>query len=85
VHVHPDETETYFANLARLTHKPGARLIFNAMLSERPVRFTFDNWAWPEAFYQGSLSALTFVRATKSPPQIRDGHEITPVEFEFCR
>ena len=45
VHVHPDETEEYFRNLARLAHKPGARLLFNARLTDTPVRFEFDGWS----------------------------------------
>jgi Methyltransferase domain len=85
VHVHPSEIKTYFDNLARLTRKPGARLIFNAELYGSPLRYTFDGWAWPLEFYEDGLSSLTFVRATTSSPLARDGHEITPVEFEFQR
>jgi len=85
VHVHPDETDAYFRNLARLTHAPGARLIFNAALFERPVRYAFDGWAWPLEFYKESLAGLTCMRADTGRKQTRDGHDITPVEFEFRR
>jgi hypothetical protein len=84
-HVHPDEIENYFHNLARLAQRPGARLIFNAELCEHPHRYAFDGWAWPLEFYKQSLSALTLARATTSSPRIRGGETVVPVDFEFHR
>jgi SAM-dependent methyltransferase len=85
VHVHPDETGTYFRNLARVTHVPGARLIFNAMLSERPLRFEFTSWAWPLDFYERSLGELELVRAATGRPQDKAGGLVAPVNLEFRR
>ncbi|HEX4296213.1 MAG TPA: hypothetical protein VHZ29_18920 [Rhizomicrobium sp.] len=85
VHVHPDEVDAYFHDLARLTHKRGARLVFNAALFERPVRYAFDGWAWPLEFYRQSLAGLDCVRTDLGRSQNRNGHEITPVELEFRR
>jgi len=85
VHVHPDEIETYFRNLARLAHKPGARLIFNARLTPEPARFEFDGWSWPLEFYQDHLPGFDMVRADTGTLQIQNGIETTPIDFEFRR
>jgi SAM-dependent methyltransferase len=84
-HVHPDEIETYFRNLARLAHKPGARLMFNAALHEHPARYAFDGWAWPLAFYQDHLPGFEMTRAATGTMQTRNGIATTPVDFEFRR
>ena len=85
VHVHPDETETYFRNLARLAGQPGARLIFNAELFEKPLRLEFNCWAWPQEFYEAALPEFTLARATIGRPRIKGGEEVRAVEFEFQR
>jgi hypothetical protein len=85
VHVHPNETETYFANLARLTAKPGARLIFNAVVYDKRHRFEFNSWAWPMEFYKESLGELECVRAEIGRPRVKDGIEMKLAEFEFRR
>jgi hypothetical protein len=85
VHVHPDEIEDYFRNLARLAHKQGARLVFNARLTEQPVRFEFDGWSWPLEFYRDNLAGFAMVRATTGTMQTQNGVETMPVEFEFRR
>lgn len=85
VHVHPDETAAYFRNLARLAHKPGARLIFNARTSDVPLRFEFDGWSWPLAFYREALRGLALVRADTGRAKVQNGVETLPVEFEFRR
>jgi SAM-dependent methyltransferase len=85
VHVHPDETQTYYGNLARLAAKPGARLIFNAMIFERCHRFQFNSWAWPMEFYKDSLDALECVRAEIGRARLQDGVEMKLAEFEFRR
>jgi SAM-dependent methyltransferase len=84
-HVHPDEIETYFRNLVRLAHKPGAWLIFNAALHEHPVRYAFDGWAWPLEFYQDHLPGFDMIRALKGTMQTRNGIQTMPVDFEFRR
>jgi cyclopropane fatty-acyl-phospholipid synthase-like methyltransferase len=85
VHVHPDEIGTYFQNLVRLTHRPGSRLIFNAEISDTAIRYKFNCWAWPMAFYRESLCDLDFVGATVGRPRSREGFEVKPAEFEFRR
>lgn len=85
VHVHPDETADYFRNLARLTRKQGARLIFNARTSEAPLRYEFDGWSWPMDFYRQALAELECVRAEAGRMQFQNGVSTLPVEFEFRR
>ncbi|HWA88901.1 MAG TPA: class I SAM-dependent methyltransferase [Rhizomicrobium sp.] len=85
VHVHPDEMDEYFRNLIRLTARPGARLVFNAVLHERRHRFEFNSWAWPEAFYRESLKELEFVRIEIGRPAVKEGVLMNLVEFEFRR
>jgi hypothetical protein len=84
-HVHPDEIETYFRNLARLAHKQGARLIFNAALHAQPARYAFDGWAWPLEFYQDQLPGFEMIRAATGAAQTRNGITTLPVDFEFRR
>jgi SAM-dependent methyltransferase len=85
VHVHPDEMDEYFRNLIRLTAKPGARLIFNAMLGERLHRFGFNSWAWPMEFFRDSVKELEFVRADVGREKETRGTRMNMVEFEFKR
>jgi SAM-dependent methyltransferase len=85
LHVHPDELPEYFGNLSRLTHVSGARLIFNAMLCNHPLRYEFAGWAWPIDFYRQSLRELEFVHARTGRPQDKAGSVVTPVNFEFRR
>jgi len=85
VHVHPDEVETYFQNLARLAHKPGARLIFNARLTDMPTRFEFDGWSWPLEFYKDHLPGFDMIRAATGTMQIQNDIQTMPVDFEFRR
>lgn len=58
-HVHPSETATYYGNLERLTNKPGARLFFDASISDYPLRNR--SWCWPLDFYIQSLPGLRFM------------------------
>jgi hypothetical protein len=85
VHVHPDERREYFSNLLRLTHRRGARLVFNAMTSEEPRRFEFDSWSWPMDDYRRALAGLDLVRADLGKLHVQNGVESLPVEFEFVR
>jgi len=85
VHVHPDETQYYFENLARLTREPGSQLIFNAEVSDKPLRFEFNCWAWPLEFYEAALKELKLVRTHVGRPRIKSGCDVQSVEFEFHR
>lgn len=85
VHVHPSETAEYFRNLARIAHKPGARLFFNAWTSEQPVRFEYSSWSWPLETYRQRLGELELVNVAAGNPQTQGGAAITPVELEFRR
>ncbi len=58
-HVHPSETAAYYANLERLAVRPGARLFFDASISDVPLRNR--SWCWPLDFYKQSLPGLTFI------------------------
>ncbi|MFL5240224.1 MAG: SAM-dependent methyltransferase [Rhizomicrobium sp.] len=69
IHVHPDELTEYFEQLMRLTACPGAQLHINAALSDAPIRFRYESWAWPLKRYRTGLPEL---RLIQSPP----GHEI---------
>jgi hypothetical protein len=60
MHVHPDETKTYYGNLQELTAKPGAELFFGVHLSRKPERFAPQGWSWPLEFYVKSLPKLRF-------------------------
>ena len=85
VHVHPDEIDAYFRNLSRLTCKPGARLIFNAMISGGVHRFTYNSWTQPIEIITRSLRDMDMVRSDIYDPKTADGVEMTPIEFEFRR
>jgi cyclopropane fatty-acyl-phospholipid synthase-like methyltransferase len=61
IHVHPDETQTYYRNLARLASKPGAVLFFTVHLAERFERVGRMGFAWPLQFYKDQLPDLEFV------------------------
>ena len=48
IHVHPDDQQSYFQNLAKIAGAPGTTLAFNVMLYPEPVRYNNLGWAWPE-------------------------------------
>jgi SAM-dependent methyltransferase len=85
VHVHPDEIQQYFRNLVRLTAKPGARLVFNAVLLDRPHRFEFNSWAWPREFYEEHLKELEQMHVKVGQLRVKDGVHMNLVEFEYRR
>lgn len=58
IHVHPDEIGDYFANLSRLASTPGARVVFDALVSPEPVRFRNSGWGWPVDTYLKALSGF---------------------------
>ena len=63
-HIHPDDAETGYNNLAVLTSKPGAKLIFDCKVTRdsEPRRFAqtenAGGWAWPIEFYKAALAPL---------------------------
>ncbi len=59
-HVHPDEAPLYFANLERLTNKPGAVLFFSSAVADQPAQTI--NLARPLPYFAGMLPSLEFVR-----------------------
>jgi hypothetical protein len=48
-HVHPNEVASYFGNLRRLAHTPGA------------YQYNESGWSWPLTYYQELLKPLVFV------------------------
>jgi SAM-dependent methyltransferase len=85
LHVHPDELDAFFSNLLRLTSKPGARLIFNAVVSDKEYRFGVNLWARPIETIKSALKDLKLVRTESWPPKLHDGVALTTMEFEFRR
>ena len=85
-HVHPVETGAYFANLRSLAGKPGAILVFDVMIADRPVRYNGGGWAWPLEFFVEQLKPLSFVAAHGRRP-VTDKRalvaEITGTTLEF--
>lgn len=67
-HIHPDDVGVYLATLARLAQRPGARLVFDAKLSGRPVRYAAPGWAWPLDFYREHLAPLEYVASHGEAP-----------------
>ena len=83
MHVHPDETGTYFGNLERITHKPGAMLWFGAAMAERPS--SRRNLTWPLERFIEALPDLEFVRIHGGNPREEDGQELRVGTLEFRR
>ncbi len=58
-HVYPEEAPAYFDNLLRLTHRPGAVLLFDVSVSDQPV--TEHALSMPLDYYKQALLPLEFV------------------------
>ena len=84
-HVHPDEMPLYHDNLVKLTAKPGAVLVFDTKISERPLRYRERAWAWPLQTYLEALAPLQFVRATKLAERTEMGVRFENQILEFRR
>ena len=82
-HVHPDEAETYFSNLSRITHKKGAVLFFDATVSDEHFRYRHRSWSWPLDFYLKSLPSLRLARIHKSKDREEEGHKFMVGILEF--
>lgn len=67
-HVHPDDLENFCINLAKVASKPDAILIFDARLSETPLRYNSRGWAWPLELYKELLSPLELVNVHNAKP-----------------
>ena len=79
-HVHPDEREDYFDRLSRLTHRPRARLIFDAVVGEDTVGHRAT--VLPASMYVKALPKLR-LRKMHQRGYTKDGNAF--VEFEFVR
>jgi hypothetical protein len=85
VHVHPDEAEGYFGGLSRLCRKPGAKLIFDAVLSEATLRYRHGSWARPLDQIIAALPDLNVVKVSPGNEHLKEGGKITLAMLEFCR
>jgi hypothetical protein len=83
-HVHPDELDVYFRNLAAIASKPGCVLLFNASISDRPLRYTTQSWTWPMSVYVNALP-LRLVRFHAGKPRSIHGEMVLFGTFEFRR
>jgi SAM-dependent methyltransferase len=84
-HVHPDEIAFYFAALEKITAKPGAILMFDVKLTDKPTRYLSHSWAWPLEFIKNALPGLEFVEAIKPREIDRGGHIVSFSVLKFCR
>jgi hypothetical protein len=66
LHVHPDEQDTFYANLRKITAKPGCKLVFSAHIAESDFEHTPANWAHPLDYYTSRLEGLKFVSESSS-------------------
>lgn len=82
-HVHPDEAATYFGNLARLAHRPGAHLWFDAAIADRPVRDR--GIAWPLQRYIDALDELEFVQTWGGSAKEEDSVRVQVTTLDFKR
>jgi SAM-dependent methyltransferase len=80
-HVLPDEAPDYFGNLARLTRAKGAKLFFDASVSDEPVSDRV--LSMPKDYYLAALSELEFVEFHLSAAY-KDRNQ-TLGYFEFVR
>jgi SAM-dependent methyltransferase len=85
VHVHPDEAQGYFRNLSRLCRKPGARLIFDAVLSETTLRYGHRSWARPLDQIVAAVPDLGVVQVSRGNEHLKEGGKITLAMLEFSR
>ncbi|HEY8696131.1 MAG TPA: hypothetical protein VIM02_00815, partial [Rhizomicrobium sp.] len=75
----------YFQTLMRLCRKPGARLLFDASLSETPLRYRHRSWAWPLGFLKKSLSELELVQVNLGNQRLEADEKIVLAALEFRR
>src|SRR5262249_31597268 len=85
VHVHPDEAEAYFRDLARLCRKPGAKLICDAVLGEATLRYSHRSWARPLDAMVEALAGLQLVNVSRGNEHAKPGGKITLAMLEFRR
>jgi SAM-dependent methyltransferase len=85
VHVHPDEAQGYFGDLSRLCRKPGAKLVFDAVLSETTLRYKHTSWARPLDQIIAALPDLNVVKVSRGNEHLKEGEKITLAMLEFCR
>jgi cyclopropane fatty-acyl-phospholipid synthase-like methyltransferase len=84
-HVHPEELPLYFANLIRLTSKPGATLFFDAKVSDQPHRYRERSWTWPMEEFLRALAPLTLVREIRLNERTELGTKFENKILEFRR
>ena len=87
-HVHPDELKTYYSNLVRMTVKRGSILLFDAKLSEAPLRYKMRGWAQPLEHFVSGLRPLVFVGVKRKTEISDDRAKDAPVHgaiLEFRR
>jgi SAM-dependent methyltransferase len=78
-HVHPDEAPVYFGNLRQLAAKPGARLLFDAVISDGPS--AESALAMPIDYYKQALAPLEFVNFHVSAK--RESETVGVLEFHL--
>lgn len=57
-HIHPEESDRFYANIKALLHKPGAMALLHVLTYDRPIRYKESGWAHPMPYYDAQLAPL---------------------------
>lgn len=87
MHVHPDDLDAYIDDLARIAGKPGARIVLDAALAERSVRYNSLGWARPLEWIEARFGqrGLVLIDTRLGRPHHLGGHEVTVATLCFLR
>ncbi|MEQ1950876.1 class I SAM-dependent methyltransferase [Mesorhizobium sp. CN2-181] len=54
-HVHPEEIETFYANIKRIVHRPNGVILLHVVEHPFMVRYQKSGWAWPLDFFDKKM------------------------------
>ncbi|WP_442578674.1 class I SAM-dependent methyltransferase [Mesorhizobium sp. ASY16-5R] len=54
-HIHPEEAETFYANIKKIVHRPNGIILLHVVEHPFMVRYQKSGWAWPLDFYDKKM------------------------------
>jgi hypothetical protein len=84
-HVPPWDAPSYFGNLAKIAHRPGARVFFDAVISATPFRYKNLSWAWPRDYFVKALPDFDLVDSHAPVQREKIGQAVESAVLEFRR